>query len=149
MRRSLEFWGLVKAALRLTQMDHYLVLHYLHTWIAVVKWWKASQVGNERVWKEELKEEEGRWRGLSRKKRGLGSSWTYIDYLKFQEQKFRPRKRPFGRDLKPRGLRSDWWLFNLCSELRECLCSQRNDWEESRVGEGAFCFRDPKRVLGF
>lgn len=89
---------------------------------------------NERVWKEELKEEECGWRGLSGDQRGLRSSWAYIDYLKFQEQKFRPRKRRFGKDPKPRGLRSDWWLFNLCTELRECLYSQRNDWEESQGG---------------
>lgn len=80
MRRSLEFWGLVRAPLRLTKMDYYLVLQNLHMWMAVVKWWKASQVGNERVWKEESKEEGCRWRGLSKKKRGLGSSWAYIDY---------------------------------------------------------------------
>lgn len=130
MRRSLDFWGLVRASLSLTQMDHYLVLQNLYMWMAGVKWWKASQLGTERVWKEELKEEEGEWRGLSREKRGLGSCWAYIDYLKFQEQKFCPRKQPFGRDPKPRGLRSDWWLFNLYSELRKCPCSQRNDWEK-------------------
>lgn len=47
-----------------------------------------------------------------------------------------------SRDHKTRGLRSDWWLSHLYSELRGCPCSHTNDPKEG--GRRALCPEDPK-----